>query len=132
VEADHKLEESATRSQTQVTWDFALYVDPYGLPMIGDPDAPVVKLIPGSSANLGRFNELLADALFHKQETKLDEQKHIELVKEMREILLQKAWWIPGLWWTRAEARTARIHNYEPHPSHWMYRRLEDAWLSAK
>jgi ABC-type transport system substrate-binding protein len=132
VEADHQLEESATWSQTRVTWDFALYVAPNGLSMTGDPDAPMVKLIPGSSANFGRFSELLADALFDKQETKLDEQKHIELVKEMQKLLLQTAWWIPGLWWTRAEARTARIHNDEPRPSHRMYQRLEDAWLSAK
>jgi ABC-type transport system substrate-binding protein len=92
----------------------------------------MVKFIPGSSANFGRFNELLADVLFDKQKTKLDERKRIELVKEMRKILLQKAWRIPRLWWTRAEARTARIHKDEPHPSRWMYRRLEDAWLSAK
>jgi hypothetical protein len=132
VEADRKLEESATWNQTQVAWDLALYVDPYGLSMIGDLDAPTVKLIPESSANFGRFNELLTDALFDKQKTKLDERKHIGLVKEMRKLLLQKACWIPGLWWTRGEARTAWIHNDEPRPSHWMYRRLEDAWLSAK
>jgi hypothetical protein len=66
------------------------------------------------------------------KKTKLDEQKHIELVKEMQKLLLQKAWWIPGLWWTREKVRTARIHNDEPRPSHRMYRRLEDAWLSAK
>jgi hypothetical protein len=50
-----------------VPWDFVLYVAPYGLSVTGDPAAPMVKLIPGASTNLGRFNELLADALFDKQ-----------------------------------------------------------------
>jgi ABC-type transport system substrate-binding protein len=123
---------SATWSHTRVTRDFALYVDPYGSSMIGDRDAPMVKFILGSSANFGRFSEPLADALFDKQKPELGEQKRIEPVKEVQKALLQKAWWIPRLWWTPAEARTGRLHNYEPHPSHWMNRRLEDAWLSAK
>jgi ABC-type transport system substrate-binding protein len=97
VEADHQMEESATWSQTRAMWDFALYVAAYGLSMTSAPDAPMVKLIHGSSANFGRFSERLADALFDKQKTKLDAQKHIERVKAMQKILLQKGWWIPGL-----------------------------------
>ena len=41
-------------------------------------------------------------------------------------------WVIPGLWWTRLEVRSARIRNYEPMPSHWLNRRLEDVWLTEK
>ena len=47
-------------------------------------------------------------------------------------MLLQKAWWIQGLWWSRLEVRSARIRNYEPQPSHWMNRRFEDVWLAEK
>jgi hypothetical protein len=50
----------------------------------------------------------------------------------MQRAVLQKAWWIPGLWWTRAEARSARIRNYEPLPGHHQNRRLEDVWLAEK
>jgi hypothetical protein len=28
--------------------------------------------------------------------------------------------------------RSARIRNYDPHPSHWLNRRLEDVWLAEK
>ena len=34
--------------------------------------------------------------------------------------------------WSRAEVRSSRIRNYDPHPNHWMNRRLEDVWLSEK
>jgi len=30
---------------------------------------------------------------------------------------MDQAWEIVGLWWTRVEVRSARIHNYEPLPS---------------
>ena len=46
--------------------------------------------------------------------------------------IIDKTWQIMGLWWTRIEVRSARLRNYEPHPSHWLNRRLEDVWLSEK
>jgi len=51
---------------------------------------------------------------------------------EAQKRIMDKAWELVGLWWTRVEVRSARIHNYEPMPSHWLNRRLEDVWLSAK
>ena len=62
----------------------------------------------------------------------LDEQQRAQLVKELQKEVLKKAWWLPGLWWTRLEVRSARIRNYEPMPSHWLNRRLEDVWLAEK
>jgi peptide/nickel transport system substrate-binding protein len=132
VEAEHKLEESATWSQSRVNRDFEMLVDPYGSATVGDPDELLVKFTSGSSLNWGRFSEPAADKLFEQQKTEMNEQKRIELDKELQKAVLQKAWWIPGLWWTRVEVRSARIRNYEPQPSHWMNRRLEDVWLSEK
>jgi peptide/nickel transport system substrate-binding protein len=132
IEAEHKLEESATWSQTRFTRDFELLLDPYGSTMIGDPDELMVKFITGGSTNYSRFSEPAADALFKQQKTELDEQKRIQEVKEMQKRVLEKAWWIPGLWWTRAEVRSARIRNYEPLPAHHQNRRLEDVWLAAQ
>jgi peptide/nickel transport system substrate-binding protein len=132
VEAEHKLEETATWSQTRITRDFELLLDPYGSTMIGDPDELMVKFITGGSNNYSRFSEPAADALFAQQKTELNAQKRIQLVKEMQKAILQKAWWIPTLWWTRAEARSARIRNYEPLPGHHQNRRLEDVWLAAQ
>jgi hypothetical protein len=56
----------------------------------------------------------------------------MQLVKDLQKAVLQKMWWIPGLWWTRIEVRSSRIQNYEPLHSHWMNRRLEDVWLAEK
>ena len=92
----------------------------------------MTHFISKSPQNYGRFSEPAADKLFDQQKVELDEQKRIQLVKEMQKEILKKTWFIPGLWATRLEVRSARLRNYEPMPSHWMNRQLEDVWLSAK
>jgi len=81
---------------------------------------------------LGRFSEPGGDKLFEQQKGEVKEEKRVQLVREMQREVIKKAWWIPGLWNTRLEVRSARIRNYKPMPSHWMNRRLEDVWLSEK
>jgi peptide/nickel transport system substrate-binding protein len=132
VEAEHKLEESATWSQSRVTRDFELLLDPYGSATVGDPDEMLDKFVTGGSENWGRFSEPVVDALFAQQSKEMNEHKRMQMVKEAQKVLLQKAWWFQGLWWSRLEVRSARIQNYEPQPSHWMNRRFEDVWLSSK
>jgi peptide/nickel transport system substrate-binding protein len=132
VEAEHKLEESATWSQTRVSRDFELLVDPYGSATVGDPNEMMDKFTTKGSENWGRFSESVSDALYDQQSREMNEEKRAQLVKDMQKAVLEKMWWIPGAWWTRVEVRSARIRNYEPQPSHWMNRRLEDVWLAGK
>jgi peptide/nickel transport system substrate-binding protein len=132
VEAEHRLEESATWSQSRVTRNFELLLDPYGSATVGDPDEMMDKFVTGGSENWGRFGEPVVDALYAQQAKEMNEQKRVQLVKDMQKMLLQKTWWLQGLWWSRLEVRSARIRNYEPQPSHWMNRRFEDVWLAAK
>ena len=73
------------------------------------------KFITGASENCGRFSDPVVDKLFEQQKVELDEQKRIELVKEMQKALIEKTWWIPGLWWTRVRCARRSIRNYEPH-----------------
>jgi hypothetical protein len=62
----------------------------------------------------------------------MNEQKRIQLVKEIDKRVLEKVWRIQGLWYMRLEVRSDRIRNYEPQPSYWMNRRFEDVWLAEK
>jgi peptide/nickel transport system substrate-binding protein len=132
IEAEHKLEETATWSASRVNRDFDLMVDPYGSATVGDPDEMLDRFVTGGSENYGRFSDSVADALFQQQAREMDEQKRIQLVKEMDKRILEKVWRIHGLWTTRLEVRSAKIRNYEPQPSHWMNRRFEDVWLAEK
>jgi peptide/nickel transport system substrate-binding protein len=132
VEAEHQLEESATWYKSRRTRDFAVMVDPYGNSGSGDPEQMLIKFITDGSSNYGRFSDPQVDALFEQQKVTLDMPKRIKLVKELQKVVMQKVWWMPALWWTRIEVRSASIQNYEPLHSHWMNRRLEDVWLAKE
>jgi peptide/nickel transport system substrate-binding protein len=132
IEAEHKLEESASWTKSRNNRDFEVMVDPYGTVGVADPDELLIRFTTGAFANYGRFSEPAADKLFNLQKVELDEQKRVQLVREMQKVIIQKAWWLPGLWWTRAEVRSTKIRNYQPMPNHWMNRRLEDVWLAKK
>ncbi|HEX2280020.1 MAG TPA: ABC transporter substrate-binding protein, partial [Candidatus Tectomicrobia bacterium] len=132
LEVEHKLEETASWTQSRVNRDFELLVDPYGSATVGDPDEMLDKFVTGAQENWGRFSDPVVDALFRQQAREMDEQKRVQLVKEMDKRILEKAWRIQGLWTARLEVRSARMRNYEPQPSHWMNRRFEDVWLAAK
>jgi peptide/nickel transport system substrate-binding protein len=132
IEAEHKIEESATWSKTRVNRDFELLLDPYGTFAIADPDEILVRFTTGASNNHGRFSDPVIDKLFEQQKVELDEQKRIDLAKELQKQLINKGWWLPCLAWSRGEVRSAKIRNYEPMPNHWMNRRLEDVWLAKK
>jgi peptide/nickel transport system substrate-binding protein len=132
VEAEHKVEETATWSQSRLNREFALLLDPYGSATVGDPDEMLDKFVTGQPENWGRMSDPVIDDLFALQAKEMNETKRIQLVKQMSKRILEKAWRIQGLWTTRLEVRTARLRNYEPMPSHWNNRRFEDAWLAAK
>ena len=132
VEAEHKVEESATWSKSRLTRDFELIVNPFGFAAAADPDEVMSQFTSDSPANWGRYKDPVVDELFNKQKVERDEQKRAQLVKDMQKRIIEKSWQIMGLWWTRIEVRSARIRNYEPQPSHWLNRRLEDVWLGQK
>ena len=131
VEAEHKLKESATWRKDNRAHNFAINVDPMGNPS-RDPDAMLQTFITNGYGNDGLISDPEVDKLFEQQKVELDEQKRIELVRQAQRIILDKMYWMPGLWWTRMETRSARIKNYEPMHYHHMNRRMEDVWLAKK
>jgi peptide/nickel transport system substrate-binding protein len=132
VDAEHQLEESATWSKNRRTGNFAVLADPYGSNGDGDPDEVMNRFTTNGSANYGKFSNPEVDKLYEQQKMELDEKKRIELVKQMQKIIIGKGHFLPGLWWTRIEVRSALIKNYEPHHTHHLNRRFEDTWLAKE
>jgi peptide/nickel transport system substrate-binding protein len=132
IEAEHRLEESASWTKSRNSRDFEVLLEPIGTVGVADPDEMLVRFVTGSSLNYGRFSDPVIDKLFEQQKIELDEQKRIQLAKELQKEVIKKAWWLPCLAWTRGEVRSSRIRNYEPMPNHHMNRRLEDVWLAEK
>jgi len=131
VEAEHVLKESAVYIKDSRNHNFVLNVDPLGSPS-KDPDVILQNFITDGTGNYGLISDPEVDALYKKQQVELDEQKRIELVQEAQRKVLSKMLWMPGLWWTRIETRSALIKNYEPMHYHHMNRRMEDVWLAEE
>src|SRR6266704_463024 len=108
VEAEHKVEESATWSKSRLTRDFELIVNPFGFAAAADPDEVMSQFTSDSPANWGRYKDPVVDELFNKQKVERDEQKRAQLVKDMQKRIIEKSWQIMGLWWTRIEVRSTR------------------------
>ncbi len=131
VEAEHKLKESATWRSDNRAHNFVLNVDPMGNPS-RDPDAMLQTFISDGTGNDGLISDPEIDKLFEQQKVELNEEKRIELVRQAQRIILDKMYWMPGLWWKRIETRSSRIKNYNPMHYHHMNRRMEDVWLTKK
>ena len=131
VEAEHHLEESSTWLSSIRNNQFVVRVDPSG-GASKDPDYQLRTYITGGDGNYGLISDPVVDDLYQKQQVELDEEKRIALVQDMQRRILGEMLWMPGLWWTRIETRSALIKNYEPMHTHHMNRRMEDVWLAKE
>ena len=64
IDAEHKIEESATWSKTRRTRDFEALLDPMGTATVADPDETPGAVYHGASNNYGRFSDPVVDKLF--------------------------------------------------------------------
>ena len=78
IEAEHRLEESASWTKVRNSRDFEVLLDPMGTVGVADPDELLIKYTTGAFTNYGRFSDPVIDKLFEQQKVELDEQKRID------------------------------------------------------
>ena len=130
IEAEHRPLETATwyadgRDQA----NFELMVYPAGA-FIDDPDQLLYQYITGSSQNWGRFSNPAIDDLYSRQARALDPAERRKLVIELQKIILENAYHMPGLWWSRNVVHWAKVKNWVAPPSHFTNQKLQDVWLA--
>ena len=47
-----------------------------------------------------------------------------------KEIVLDNAYYLPGLWWSRNLVQWTKVKNYIAPPNHYTNQKLQDVWLS--
>ncbi len=84
----------------------------------------------GSTQNWGRFSDpqdrrpvLATGEIARPAERK-------RLINEMEKIVLENAYFMPGLWWSRNLVHWAKVKNYVAPPNHYTNQKLQDVWLS--
>jgi peptide/nickel transport system substrate-binding protein len=130
VEADNRpLETAAWFSEGRDTGNFEAMVSP-GAEFMDDPDQFLGRYITGSTQNWGRFSNPAVDDLFARQARALDPAERKRLINQIEKIVLENAYYLPGLWWSRNVVHWAKLKNYVAPPNHYSNQKLQDVWLS--
>jgi peptide/nickel transport system substrate-binding protein len=95
-----------------------------------DPDFFLQRYTTGDPNNWGRFSDPRIDDLYARQARTLDPAERRRLVGEVQKIVLDNAYYIPGLWWRRSVVHWAKVKNYVAPPNHYSNQKLQDVWLS--
>ena len=130
VEADNRpLETAAWYTALRDTGNFEVGVQPT-VEFMDDPDQFLNRYTTGASSNYGRFSDPVLDDLFARQARAVDQGERKKLVHELQKRVLDQAYFLPGLWWTRRVVHLAKVKNYVAPPSHYTNQKLQDVWLS--
>jgi peptide/nickel transport system substrate-binding protein len=109
--------------------NFELMVFPSGA-FIDDPDQLLHPYTTGSPQNWGRFSNPGIDDLYSRQARTLDPVERRKLVIELQKIVLDNAYHMPSLWWSRNVVHWAKVRNWVAPPSHFTNQKLQDVWLA--
>jgi len=130
IEVEHRpLETAAWFADGQDTGNFELMVTP-PVRFMDDPDLWVNMFVTGDTENWGRMSDPRLDDLFKRQTQTLDPVERKKLVNEMERIVVDNAYLIPGLWWTRNMVHWAKVKNYVAPPNYYSNQKLQDVWLA--
>ncbi len=131
VEAEHRpLETAAWFADGRDTGSFELIISGV-FHYIDDPDLFLQRYTTGDPNNWGRFSDPRIDDLYARQARVLDPSERKRLVNEIEKIVLDNAYYIPGLWWRRSVVHWAKVKNYVAPPNHYSNQKLQDVWLAA-
>jgi peptide/nickel transport system substrate-binding protein len=97
---------------------------------IDDPDVFLRRYTTGDIGNIGRYSDAVLDDLFARQARALDPAERRKLIIELQKRVLEQAYYMPGLWWTRNVVHWTKVKNYVAPPSHYTNQKLQDVWLS--
>jgi peptide/nickel transport system substrate-binding protein len=130
IEAEHRpLETASWYADGRDQGNFELMVFPTGS-FVDDPDALLAPYIGGSPQNWARFSNPAIDDLYARQARTLDPVERRKLVIELQKIVLENAYYVQGLWWSRNVVHWAKVKNWIAPPSHFTNQKLQDVWLS--
>jgi peptide/nickel transport system substrate-binding protein len=130
IEVENRpLETASWFADLRDSGNFELGVQPT-VEYVDDPDQFLRRYTTGDPSNYGRMSDPAIDDLFSRQARALDPAERKKLVHQLQRMVLEKAYYMPGLWWTRNVVHWAKVKNYVAPPSHYTNQKLQDVWLS--
>jgi peptide/nickel transport system substrate-binding protein len=130
IEVENRpLETAAWFADGRDTGNFELIIAPT-VEFMDDPDQFLNRYTTGATQNWGRFSDPAIDDLYSRQARTVDAGERKKIVIELQKRLLEQAYYMPGLWWTRRVVHLSKVKNYVAPPSHYTNQKLQDVWLS--
>ncbi|MGH7308953.1 MAG: ABC transporter substrate-binding protein [Candidatus Rokuibacteriota bacterium] len=130
IEVENRpLETAAWFADLRDTGNFELGVQPT-VEFMDDPDQFLNRYITGAPQNYGRITDPVIDDLFSRQARATDPAERRKLVIQLQKRVLEQAYYMPGLWWTRRVVHLSKVKNYVAPPSHYTNQKLQDVWLA--
>ena len=131
IEAENRpLESASWYAEGRDQGNFDLIVLPFA-DFMDDPDLLLgARFTTGAPQNWGRFSDPAIDDLFSRQSRALDPAERRKLVHQLQKLVLENAYYVPVLWWSRNVVHWAKVKNYVAPPSHYTNQKLQDVWLA--
>src|SRR5499433_2033050 len=130
IQAEQRPEETAAWfNDGRDTGNFELIVAPT-VEASDDPDIFLRRYTTGDPNNWGRFSDPSVDDLFSRQSRSLDPAERRKIILQLQKTVLEHAYYMPGLWWTRNVVHWSKVKNYVAPPNHYANQKLQDVWLS--
>jgi len=130
IEAEHRpLETAAWFADGRDNGNFELIIGPT-VEASDDPDVFLRRYTTGDTQNWGRYSDPAIDDLFSRQTRTLDAGERKKLVHQLQKVVLENAYYMPGLWWSRNVVHWTKVKNYVAPPNHYANQKLQDVWLS--
>ena len=82
-------------------------------------------------SNWGRFSDPAARRPVRAPGEDARPGRAQKLVHEIEKVVLENAYYIPGLWWARSVVHWAKVKNYVAPPNHYSNQKLQDVWLAG-
>jgi peptide/nickel transport system substrate-binding protein len=130
IEAENRpLETAAFIADGRDNGNFELIISAT-VEYMDDPDVFLRRYTTGDPGNIGRYSDAALDDLYSRQIRALDPGERKKLLVDLQKRVLEQAYYMPGLWWTRNVVHWAKVKNYVAPPSHYTNQKLQDVWLS--
>jgi ABC-type transport system substrate-binding protein len=130
IQAEQRPEETAAWfADGRDTGNFELIVAPT-VEASDDADVFLRRYTTGDPQNWGRFSDPVVDDLFSRQSRALDSAERRKAIVQLQKTVLEHAYYMPGLWWTRNVVHWTKVKNYVAPPNHYANQKLQDVWLS--
>jgi len=129
VEVENRPLETATWFNDLREGNFEMMINPT-VEFMDDPDQFLNRYTKGAPQNYTRISDPAVDDLFARQARALDPVERKKLAHAFQKRVLENAYYMPGLWWTRNVVHWAKVKNYVAPPSHYTNQKLQDVWLS--